>query len=312
MKKRTKIFSIFLLVLFTAGILCGCGSSAGDRAGGVKDNAVMTEEIGYASEEAAYEMESPAAPYEVNDVSSSNDVQNVNNSGDRKLIKTVDIDCETTEFNKFLSDIEARTIALGGYVETSSFYGNEGYRSGNMTCRIPSDKSSEMETFIGETSNVLGRSVFTEDVTLQYSDLDAHIRALRTEQTTLENMIKEAEDIDTLLAIQTELSNIRYQIESYESSMRGLENRIQYDTVNLYVQEVRSESATADKSFGSKVSSKFKRSIRSLGNWFENVGVWFFGNIVSIIIVLAIIAVIILLIRGIIRKKRKSKVNKES
>ena len=314
MKKSLKFFVLFLLVLLTAYGLIGCGSSADYSSDSVKsEEAVMTEEWGLS--DAAYvqnsfeEAPEAAAPAEDVNTAAGTDVPELmenNNSGDRKLIKTVDLQCETMEFDKFLSDIEARTNALGGYVESSNFYGNEGYRSGNMTCRIPSDKSTEMEGFVGENSNVLGRSVYTEDVTLQYSDLDAHIRALRTEQTTLEGMIKEAKDIDTLLAIQTELANIRYQIESYESSMRGLKNRIQFDTFNIYISEVKTESATEDKSFGSKVGAEFKRSTRSLVRWFENAGIWLFGNIISIIFVLAVIAAVVLLIRFLICKIRKT------
>ena len=86
---------------------------------------------------------------------------------------------------------------------------------------------------MSEEANVTYSSESTEDVTLAYTDMQSHVAALRTEQETLLSMLGQAQSMEDILAIQTQLTQVRYEIESYESQLRVYDNQVDYSTVYL-------------------------------------------------------------------------------
>ena len=51
-------------------------------------------------------------------------------------------------------------------------------------------------------------------------------------------LLSTAENMEDLLSIESKLSDIRYEIESYESQLRLLDNQIDYSTVHVEIFEV--------------------------------------------------------------------------
>ena len=49
--------------------------------------------------------------------------------------------------------------------------------------------------------------------TLQYTDLDTHIKALREELDALFSMMEQATSMEDILAIQSQITEVRYEIE---------------------------------------------------------------------------------------------------
>ena len=111
---------------------------------------------------------------------------------DQKLIKTVNMSAETTEFDTLVADVREKTKSVGGYVENSDIGGNYGMdmtRYAYLVLRIPADQLDNFVNGLKDTTNVRSFSENTEDVTLQYIDMDTHIRALREELDALFTMI---------------------------------------------------------------------------------------------------------------------------
>ena len=81
---------------------------------------------------------------------------------------------------------------------------------------------------------------------MNYVDVESHITALKTEQESLLKMLEQADTIETILAIQNQLTQVRYQLESYESQKRTYDNDLNYSAVYVYVQEVERESRSTD------------------------------------------------------------------
>lgn len=72
---------------------------------------------------------------------------------EQKLIKTVNMSAETTEFDTLVADVRAKTESAGGYVENSDVggdYGMDMTRYAYLVLRIPADK---LDDFVGEVKN---------------------------------------------------------------------------------------------------------------------------------------------------------------
>ena len=192
---------------------------------------------------------------------------------EQKLIKTVNMSAETTEFDTLVADVRAKTESVGGYVENSDVggdYGMDMTRYAYLVLRIPADK---LDDFVGEVKNASNVRTFgesTEDVTLQYTDLDTHIKALREELDALFSMMEQATSMEDILAIQSQITEVRYEIENYESQLRVYDNQVIYSTVYLDLYEVNRESSAAGTTFGERVKIKFNDNLYQMRQGFQN------------------------------------------
>lgn len=236
---------------------------------------------------------------------------------ERKLIKTVNIDTETEEFDILVPALQAQVDQLGGYIEQISIYKNGSYRhegmaeplrGASMTARVPKENLDSFLAKVGEQSNVVSQSERVEDVTLQYVDLDSHKRVLVSEQERLIELLSQAETVEDLIAIEGRLSEVRYQIESMESQLRTYDNKIDYSTVYLSIEEVKKYTPPQDITVWAKISNGFVNSLEDIGNGICNFFIGLLINIPYLVLWAVIIIMAVLIIRQIrrmIRKKRK-------
>ncbi|MCD8230828.1 MAG: DUF4349 domain-containing protein [Clostridiales bacterium] len=332
---KKKIAVILMVSLLTAA-LTACGRTAGGSSSGSADTAAMTTEVyddaetdtGYAedvyeeSEEVATAddssgsevSESAVAENRIGDGEESESAENEaagtdeDSSYEQKLIRTVNLDVETTEFDALITQLETKIEELGGYVESSetntssaAYYG----RWSSMTIRIPADSLDEFVSLVGENANVTYTSESTEDVTLTYVDLESHLTALRTEQESLLSMLEAAETVEDIISIQSRLTEVRYEIESYESQLRVYDNKVNYSTVYLYIDEVERETAAADETFWGSVGTKFSDNVYRLGQGFRNFVIGFLGALPIILVIVVPAAVILLIINCAVKRRQK-------
>lgn len=317
-----------LLACFAAVCLTtGCGASAGsakfseteaasepqyEGAAGLQNNslaAVASDELydSTAEWEDAEAEEAPAAD--------SGTTENLENSvaSNRKLIKRVNMTAETQDFDTLVARIDQKVKALGGYMEDSSVYGNsyshDGMRSASFTARVPADRLDELVVAVSEASNVVNKSESATDVTLTYVDTKSRKEALQVEYERLMALLEKAEDIDTIVALETRLTNVRYEIQNLESTLRTYDNLVDFATVQISVEEVKvyTEEVTKPKTGWERMSEGFLRSIQNIAYDLENFAIGFVIRIPYLIVWGIIIGVIFLIVRGIIKGRKKKK-----
>lgn len=315
MKKKRNIPMAALLA--AALLLSGCGSdkssasldeiSANTSYAAADDSGWATETFSEAYGEeaagdaaAAAEMkstESTASPGE-NGVltpqeASANDLSN------RKLIKNVSLSLETEEFDTMKTSMEESISSFGGYVEYSSYDAPQsGYlrRSYSLTARIPAEKLDEFVTAAGQLGTLTNKSENVEDVTLDYVDKTAYKESLQVEYDRVTELLEKADDLDQVLALESKLSQLRYEINSYESQLRTYDNLISYSTVNIYILEVEHVTETSN-TIGSRISSNFLSSLYSIRDFFVNLFVFLVGNLPVLLLLAVVIVFIVLFIK---------------
>lgn len=186
----------------------------------------------------------------------------------RKLIKNVSMDVETEEFDSFIRTLLNRINGLGGYVENSntnnsSYYVNNN-RSANYMIRIPSERLDELVGNVTELANVTWKEESVRDITLQYVDIESHKIALQTEQERLLVLMEQAETVEDLIAIESRLSEIRYQIQSYESTLRTYDNQVNYSTLHLAVLEVKKLTPQEEPNIWEKIQDGFLENLEQV------------------------------------------------
>ena len=224
---------------------------------------------------------------------------------DRKIIKTANMSAETKNFDEFLSIVEGYLSEKGGYIENKETNNNTDFsgRKCYLTIRIPEAELDGLMKKIGENATVTYENIRANDVTDSYNDSERQIEVLETEQQRLLELLKKAESLDDILEIESRLTQIRYELSSYEQQIEEYDDSVSYSTLSLNVSEVERETVAKDDSFFTRVSEGFMTSISDIENGFTDIAVGF----LSITPYLALIAVILLaayfVIKAIIKRK---------
>ncbi|MCI8624286.1 MAG: DUF4349 domain-containing protein [Provencibacterium sp.] len=242
---------------------------------------------------------------------------NLPDSAGRKIIWTVNMSLETLEFDSAIGGLTNSIQEAGGYIESSSVSGQslEGYggrrRHASITARVPQEK---LEAFLGAVSavcNVVSTDRQSEDVTLQYTDIETRKRSLEVEQERLLELLGEADSVDTIVALESRLSEIRYQLDSYTSSLRTYDSLVDYSTVHLNLSEVLRISEPVPQTLLERMRSGLANTGRNLVDGTQDLLVWVVVNFPYLLIWAAVIAVLAFVLRRF-RLRRKRAVPKAS
>lgn len=239
---------------------------------------------------------------------SSDDAQVLNDTASRKLIKTYHLSFETETFDETKAQLEQLMNLTGAYAESADLSvssWNHDYHSYYLTIRVPSDKS---EAFLNKSAGfgtLTNRTEQVEDVTLDYVDVEARKESLEVEYERVMELLEEAEDLEQILLLESKLSDLRYQLESYESRLRTYDNLIDYTTIYLSIQEVHREQP---KTIGERINSGFRESMESLSYLLINLMVFIVSNILLIVLGIIFVWGMIVIIRKTAKKRNKKKI----
>ncbi len=210
------------IVLFLIGIaFAGCGAGVSDMA--VSESAAMSapakaEEEAYAGQQAADGAGEP-----------------------RQVIANANISLVVADAATALSGVEQIVTDLGGYVADMDLskgrYDESDVLRGSLTLRVPSAGLEEaLDLLQALATDVNYLNVNRQDVTDQYSDLDARLRNLRATETELLALLTEVRErpnaeVEDILAVHRSLTQIREEIEMLQGRKNLLDNQIDFSTI---------------------------------------------------------------------------------
>ena len=266
-KKALMILSIFLILSCTAcGAAAKSDSMKKEQSMGTSNNYAMS----YGSEGADMDMAETSAK-------TSEDTATVQDG--RKLIKEVDMSVETKHFDEFVSNLETEVQRIGGYLENASiggvsYHSSDINRSAWFTARVPVESLDEFIYKIGENGNVTNISRNVRDITLEYVDVEGRIQTLESELERLNELLEQAASLEDILAIEAQISDVRYELESYQSQMNTYNNRIDYSTVSINVWEVAVISSNRNESIWDQIRSGFEDSLYGVVRMIQDGFIW--------------------------------------
>ena len=303
---KKKVLACVLSGILAVSIF-GCGSkSMMATESAVADSAAyddMAYDSGYDTTEAASAEEAGGGA-----VTSENGIEEVQET-DRKLIRNVNLSLQTKEFDTVLENMSQKVKDLGGYIQDSSVWGSSSdyssSRSASYTLRIPSDKLDEFIDVVETLGNVTYKNESVDDVTLRYVDVDSHKKALETEQERLLALLEKAENVEDIITIENRLSDVRYELENYESQIRLLDNQIDYSTVYVDISEVSRVTDTGKQGFFEEVASRFSDSVYVVLMGLRGFAIGILGSLPILVVWGVILAVVVILLRKFVFKKSK-------
>ena len=176
---------------------------------------------------------------------------------ERKLVKRANIGIRVENLeatDAFISDLMKR---YGAYSALTQIVEESSYR---YSLRVP---SPVYDAFLGEmvgVGRILHRNETTEDVTVNYYDLEGRLATKRELLRTYQTYLGRAANITELLSVESKIADLQYDIERTGTQLRNLANLVDYATIDLnLVGPVTMSPSTPHKksTFGEQVKMLF-------------------------------------------------------
>lgn len=282
------------------------GSSFGVSAPGVvmgRSAITVTDEamdMGMMEEAGTAFMPSPMPPVEPTAGETAAEVE-------QRIIKTGTLRMVVGDILATIEEITSQVSAVGGFVENSSMSEDRsGKKAGWITVRVPVDRFDATVSHIRDLAELVrDESVQGQDVTEQYTDLEARLRNAKEQEEAYLAILAQAKSVEDILKVQRELGNIRSQIESYEGRLKYLQNRTSYSTINVTL-ETEPDVQIPTKEF--KLVNVVKEAVQALVSafqWILTALVWVVIVGLSLLLSVGLVLwLLVIIIRRIFRKKR--------
>lgn len=310
MKKTLALILTFLMLLSLCA--CGAASKGSDTAAATESiqeaPAVVTEDNsgGLASYSGSYAADAEYAEAEEAGAGGGTGAEAGEINPD-KIIYSGEAEVETRDFDDSIAKLMEMLEQYGGWIESSSlsganYYsisrGNSGNRSASYTLRIPSDKFETVMNSLSEIGNVPYTYTYSENVTTQYYDTQARLTAYETQEARLLEMMEKAETVSDVITIEEKLTELRYQIESLQSTLNNWDRQVNYSSLYVTVDEVGEYTPQPQQSYLQELWQALTGAFKDLGRFFKN----FLVFLVSAIPTIIVLVVLFFIFRPIYRK----------
>ena len=237
---------------------------------------------------------------------------------ERMIIRTVELAMYTEDVQASLVEIQSLAKEMGGYVSSANTWHQGEYLRARLTIRIPAkDLESGLKRIRALATEVERESTSGEDVTEEYTDLEARLRNLEATEVELRELLAtvrqrtgKAEDI---LAVHRELTIIRGQIEQIKGRMQFLEQMSALATIHVELTpDVLSRPLSIGRWEPKGTAANAVRTLIQLGQFVVDAAIVLVILGLPILVAIAVTIYILSLIIRFWRRRRRARQARES
>ena len=294
-----RIRQLIPVLLVLVGLTCaGCAGASADRF----ETASFAESApAMASEDSSAEQQEADGAVEMRQIIANANISLIVAKTETAMAGVEQI---ASDLGGYLSDVE---LSKGRYEQTEEL-------RGSMTLRVPSDNLEEaLERLQALATDVHYLNIERQDVTDQYSDLDARLRNLRATETELLALLTEVRErpnakVEDILAVHRNLTQIREEIETLQGRKNLLDNQIGFSTVRveLIPDSINRPIVEEPWSANGPVRNALRALVATLQGLLTAL-IWAFLYLTPLLLVVLIpLAILIWLVRIWVGRRRKN------
>lgn len=176
-------------------------------------------------------------------------------------------------------------------------------RQVTLALRVPQDSLETTLKVLRDLGTVEQQSITAEDVSSQLVDLEARLRNLRKSEEALQKIMERSGEIQDVLNVARELSNVRESIERIAAQQKALQQQVAYSSIDLTL-EGAIATVPAQRPLGETLGGTWRTATQSMGD----LSVGLLKLLLWLIAYSPYIAVILLVGFGILRLRRRRSV----
>lgn len=249
---------------------------------------------------------------EVEDKQISKDIDYSDISSDRKIENIFDYTFESINYDQDYDKLTKLVDDHKGYIESSNLNidtgrnGDENIRNFGASIKIPQEESNKFKNEIVKIGKIIYQSSYTNDLTSSYKDINIRLSSKEKELDKLNDLMKNAKNIDETMAIQARILEVEDEIDQIKSMIKDVDSKVTYDTFDININEVYDYNNYANNNpdFSSRIKEAFKDSIHIFSKFWQDL-------LVAIVSIWPLILVAIIIIYIIKKSKEKKLSNGE-
>lgn len=231
-------------------------------------------------------------------------------ASERKLVRTASVTLRTSAFEDDLTALQQLVTTVGGYLEDYYQSGDTAsgrLRSATFTIRVP---AARLDEFLGSASGiarVTDRSESATDMSAQYYDNETRLTTLNTKMERLQEMLGQAKKMEDIITIENAISDTQYLIDSYQSTQKSIDNRVEMSTVTLYLKEEKAAEIAPSEgvTFGKRIAAAIEAGWQNLLAFGQNLVIFLLIAFPYLLVAAVIVAVIVLIVKA--RRKKAAR-----
>jgi hypothetical protein len=156
-----------------------------------------------------------------------------------KVVRTGSIEIEVGRhrFDDASTRLGAIATGAGGFVSASETSSLDGDPHGTITLRVPVAAFDSVRSRVAKLGTVRSSTTGSQDVTGEYSDVAARIRALEAERDQIGLVLAKAESIGDILSVRDRLSAVQVELEQLQGRQQVLDDQTSLSTLTVALSE---------------------------------------------------------------------------
>jgi hypothetical protein len=220
---------------------------------------------------------------------------------ERQVIRTGYVAMRVDDPAKSAFNVHSLVAKYKGLISSEETQANGDTSSSLITAQVP---ATQLDAFVADVTK-LGKvdsiQVSAQDVTTQVVDLDARIKALQTSIDRMQQLLAQAQKIDDLLAIETQLSTRQAELDSLTAQRTYLGDQVAMSSVTVSLSPATEVSTVDAPGFLSGLETGWSTFVSLI-----MVAITALGFLLPFLIVVMIIVIPVVLIA--IRQSRRHRV----
>lgn len=272
---------VYAFLLLTLPLMCSKSATKG------------TDSYSYSLEES--DLEAPIMQMSI----VPNDEYIQDSPQEQKLIKEALLRFETQDLEKTYKTITKFVLQNNGYIQDDEASKSYNQFTRRLNIRIPTDKFQKtVDSIASNVTYFDTKEITSKDVTEEFIDLEARLKAKETLETRYLELLKKANTVTEILEIERELSSIREEIESKQGRLKYLQNKVSLSILTVEFYKTTSESGVT-VSYGQKMWN-------AIASGFDGLSFFFLGILYVWPFILIFLILIFILRRWLKRSKKRN------
>jgi len=163
----------------------------------------------------------------------------VSNTIDKKIIKNGDLNLKVNSVDSASQKISDIAKNNGGEIFSTNVYqATNNLKSGTIVVRVP---VANFETTMGQLKKVatlvVQESTSGQDVTEEYTDLQAQLKNKQAEEQQFQSILQQAQKIQDILDVTAQLSQVRGEIEQLQGRIKFMDSQTDMSSIAIILSE---------------------------------------------------------------------------
>ncbi len=188
---------------------------------------------------------------------------------DRLVIRTAHLTITVDDTVGATGSVRNLAVTKGGFMFSSTTYTENQREYAQLTLRVPADRFDETIAELRTApyvTEVVREESSSQDVSAEFVDNESRLTALEETQRRYLALLSEADTVDEILRLESELTDVRSQIETIKGRQNYLSDMTSFSTITVTLQPEGGNESEPDEEWAiAKIfESAWDRSIGAL------------------------------------------------